>query len=843
MLFEKSQRPVAVSLGSANGAPSVRPGSVNGANGVNGNGWVSSGGESETETERETDALGLFGPPSSSTLALGYPFPSSSGGGGSPGSSAAGSNARIEIAKSKSSDVAGIPGTLTPATLQASEARVHLESVSLSTPTSTSSIAGGKTGGDEVFKGTILVENLSFGKSAFVRFTLDEWQTTSEVGATYVGSLPAIQPSSSLHIRSASEPMLRRKSPSPSPPSSPGPARQWDRFAFTINLSSVRHLHTRRLFLVIRYTPHEWGGVEFWDNNQGRNYCFVFEKEKVNPRTGGSSSPTGVEGGGSLGLTMMGGGGAVAEKRSSMPVSPNALKAKQQRLEMEASLEKVKVDRPVPKLPGPMSIGKSASAPALGTSHHAHNYAHPHSRNQSHQLQPLPEEDHHSSTSSMSNHHHQPNRPRSSSAGSTYPTIHLKLSNYISPSTRSPAQTQTHTPAPVYASPPLTDSPSSLSPVVNRSPTTRVSGGASIADGKQNQSGSGVGAPLSPPASPVVVRLPTPPLLPEDVNEYKHTTPSPPDVPTPTQRQHHQQHVSLPAKMRMATPPESAQASPEASLVPLPASASPSSSASDSDRDSLRIRGRKGVPPHRAMNNGSHAASSLKAGNGANSPRAPAPTGLDFATRFGNMDRRSGTTTPQPHAAAPAAAIRRSQHAKFTVGGGHESSPPSSSDTSPAHTHASPFDSPSIFDHPSSLSKTTSPGNSGTGLNNAPPEFLQKFCFFGSSEPLADASPSAFLSPNGHGHSTGPGSATTASSVRTSPLLVGGEILPGSMVGMGGFSSLGGAAYMTEQHHHHHPHHHHHHPPYTGLPYGYGPAGVASGPAAPLKADMHATRV
>lgn len=742
------------------------------------NGWLSSGGESETETEREMDTLGLFGPSSS----LGYPFPSSSSGTSSSGSSAGG-NVRIEIAKSKSSNVAAVPGTLSSSMLQTSEARVHLESVTLATPSP--STGGSNTNGDEVLKGTILVENVSFGKSVFVRFTLDEWQTTSEVAATYVDSLPAIQqPSSSSlhHTRAASEPAFGGDKTSPSPVSS----RQWDRFTFAINLSSVRHLHTRRLFLVVKYIPQEWQGAEFWDNNHGRNYSFVFEREKVNPRSGVSSFGEGV---GGLGLVMGGG-----EKKSSMPVSPAALKAMQQRLDMEATLEKVQVDRPVPKLPGPISIGKSVSAPALGTNHHAsasHCQHHTldalqphfptHSRSQSHhQLNQAPEENHPSSSPTS-----QQNRPRSHSDGSSYPAIQLKLSNYISPTTHSAHQAQ----AQVYPSPPL---PSS-SPVVTRPPTSANGGDAR--SGKQN----GTGAPLSPPASPVIERLPTPPLSADD-----DASPTG-EVPPATQWQ--RQQVLPPVKIRMATPPESTQASPEATLIPLPASASPTSS--DSDRDDLRMHGRKGVASHRLVNGQrSHGAS----GNG-NSPRAPAPTGLDFARRFGNGNvekRLQPPITTQSRANTPTS---RWQQSKFTVGGSSESS---STNTSPIHSHISPLNSPPMYDHPSSLSKATSIGG---GQNNAPPEFLQKFCFFGSPDPSPTHthSPSAFLS------------STHSAASTTGPLMVGSEVLPSSMVGMGAFSTSGGVAY--------------HHHPYAGLPYMYDSSAIASGTSPALTADRHTARV
>ena len=40
----------------------------------------------------------------------------------------------------------------------------------------------------------MLVRNIHFDKTAFVRFTLDDWQTTSEVMCKHVVSLPGLPP-------------------------------------------------------------------------------------------------------------------------------------------------------------------------------------------------------------------------------------------------------------------------------------------------------------------------------------------------------------------------------------------------------------------------------------------------------------------------------------------------------------------------------------------------------------------------------------------------------------------------------------------------------------------------
>ncbi|KAF7304288.1 CBM21 domain-containing protein [Mycena chlorophos] len=135
-------------------------------------------------------------------------------------------------------------------------------------------------------RGTLLVRNAAFEKHVYVRFTLDGWCTTSEVGAKYTDSLPADS-------------------------QTPGPG--WDRFSFTVRLTDYaprRGLVGRELVMVARFfvpwveygsvAPYVWadslastttsgprpwigagggGQGEWWDNNGGRNYAFSFKAE------------------------------------------------------------------------------------------------------------------------------------------------------------------------------------------------------------------------------------------------------------------------------------------------------------------------------------------------------------------------------------------------------------------------------------------------------------------------------------------------------------------------------------------------------------------------------------
>lgn len=94
-------------------------------------------------------------------------------------------------------------------------------------------------------EGVVCVRNLAFQKWVAVRFTLDKWQTTSEVTARYKESF--------------CDGMV-------------------DRFMFSIKLADVlSRAEEKTLFLAVRYSV---ASREIWDNNNGRNYQVRVVREK-----------------------------------------------------------------------------------------------------------------------------------------------------------------------------------------------------------------------------------------------------------------------------------------------------------------------------------------------------------------------------------------------------------------------------------------------------------------------------------------------------------------------------------------------------------------------------------
>lgn len=99
--------------------------------------------------------------------------------------------------------------------------------------------------------GTVLIHNIAFHKHVSVRFTIDFWQTQTEVVADYAESIPG----SAL-----------------------------DRFAFRIPLEMEKTVVEKTFCFAVRY---QVVGREFWDSNNGMNYQLECKRVVV----ASSSSP------------------------------------------------------------------------------------------------------------------------------------------------------------------------------------------------------------------------------------------------------------------------------------------------------------------------------------------------------------------------------------------------------------------------------------------------------------------------------------------------------------------------------------------------------------------------
>ncbi|KAJ7716471.1 hypothetical protein DFH07DRAFT_354479 [Mycena maculata] len=191
-------------------------------------------------------------------------------------------------------DAPGVPRAPEPGSM------VLLERLSL--VGASASLAASSNPPELALHGTVLARNAAFEKHVFVHFTLDAWQTTNEVAATWVSDGPASSWTAS-DANSAGE--------------APGPG--WDRFAFTIRLADHAHcLASRELVLTTRFCapwataecvgPYVWcdcgpcggtsasgrpwvgtgAGSEWWDNNAGRDYRVGF---RVVPVPAPASNP------------------------------------------------------------------------------------------------------------------------------------------------------------------------------------------------------------------------------------------------------------------------------------------------------------------------------------------------------------------------------------------------------------------------------------------------------------------------------------------------------------------------------------------------------------------------
>ncbi|TCD63497.1 hypothetical protein EIP91_005330, partial [Steccherinum ochraceum] len=207
------------------------------------------GDETETETEAETSnaerGISSFPFPSLSSSSLGLSMPSS----------ASSQNIVHEIDTAPHM-TSSIPS---PSPSPPPQANVHLETVTLPRTR------------PPTLRGTVLVRNLAFEKNVAVRFTLDEWQTTSEHEKREEGV-------DSVAGRIVSGRAVEEES-----------VASWDRFSFTIRLEDYEtKLSDRTLWLVARFNcpTGEW-----WDNNSAANYRIGFRKALATPSLSPLSTP------------------------------------------------------------------------------------------------------------------------------------------------------------------------------------------------------------------------------------------------------------------------------------------------------------------------------------------------------------------------------------------------------------------------------------------------------------------------------------------------------------------------------------------------------------------------
>ena len=119
--------------------------------------------------------------------------------------------------------------------------------------------------------GSILVRNITFEKQVALRFTLDDWETTSEALCKHVTSLSHLPPPfpGSTTVGDAVDQTANGDC-------DPREVK-WDRFSFVIRLDLYeRTLADRTILFVGRYTA--LGVGEWWDNNGGGSYRLSFKQ-------------------------------------------------------------------------------------------------------------------------------------------------------------------------------------------------------------------------------------------------------------------------------------------------------------------------------------------------------------------------------------------------------------------------------------------------------------------------------------------------------------------------------------------------------------------------------------
>jgi len=124
--------------------------------------------------------------------------------------------------------------------------------------------------------GSVLVRNVAFEKQVALRFTLDDWQTTSEVLCKHANSLSHLPPPfpRSRTVGDAIGRLANGES---------GPQEfKWDRFSFVIHLELYEQkLTEHNVVFVGRFTAPGVG--EWWDNNGGQNYRVSFKRPPSSP--------------------------------------------------------------------------------------------------------------------------------------------------------------------------------------------------------------------------------------------------------------------------------------------------------------------------------------------------------------------------------------------------------------------------------------------------------------------------------------------------------------------------------------------------------------------------------
>ncbi|KAG8733483.1 Protein phosphatase 1 regulatory subunit 3D [Ceratobasidium sp. 423] len=138
--------------------------------------------------------------------------------------------------------------------------------------------------------GSVLVKNISFNKRVSVRYTFDNWETTSEVsGAWSSPNALADLPKGELKPFGEEETELDiARGIMVAVPAG------WDRFTFNIKLDDVApYLSARSLLVAVKFEAAGLG--EWWDNCGGRNYRFEFDhvpRKKEEPKKEEPTTPT-----------------------------------------------------------------------------------------------------------------------------------------------------------------------------------------------------------------------------------------------------------------------------------------------------------------------------------------------------------------------------------------------------------------------------------------------------------------------------------------------------------------------------------------------------------------------